>query len=140
MQVYDRKFIFFPLPFECYRVLLVPVNATTSHVFRFAVTLHFPVFSSAFSVCFCNPWGVSNIATEGGAGGVDQPLSCLPHRAVKQYSHYGSNYSVPWYVFVETALWEKNTDLTSIPGTIFSVVAVFAVRSGGNPENGGKSW
>ena len=47
--------IFSPPSFESYRVHLIFDTCTTAHVFTFAATLHFLVYFSAFSICFCNP-------------------------------------------------------------------------------------
>ena len=43
---------------------LSALHTTTVHVFTLAVTVHFLVYSSAFSSCFFHPFGVSDIPTK----------------------------------------------------------------------------
>ena len=46
---------------------LSSLHTTTAHFFTFAFALHFLVYSSAFSICFCYPSGVSDIPTKSSA-------------------------------------------------------------------------
>ena len=43
---------------------LFSLHTTTAHTFMFVVTLHFLVYASAFSICFCNPSIVSDNSHE----------------------------------------------------------------------------
>lgn len=62
--VYDRRFLLSPLPFELHRVLVIFVSYKYRAFFTSAVTLHSPAYSSAFSICSCNPSGVLDILHE----------------------------------------------------------------------------
>ena len=47
--------------------VLSSLHTSIAHLFTFAVTLHFLVYSSAFTIYFCNPSGVSAIPTKSSA-------------------------------------------------------------------------
>ena len=68
IPVYDRQFIFSPLPFECYWFHLIFFVTYNYYCALFHVRCHslFPsvFYTIAFPICFCNPSGVSDIPTE----------------------------------------------------------------------------
>ena len=91
---FQQQFIGFTLP---------SLQRTSAHFLTFAVTLHFLVYSSVFSICFCKPSGVSDIPTKSSANINPDTVSSPAVTPLRCCFDFDNNYQVAnnMYIYLE---------------------------------------